>query len=176
MAKTKEQKKKVIADLTEKIKRQKSVVFVDFGGLDSTKLFELRGELKNQGCQLKVVKKTLLKKVLEALKEKDLAQEIDKIEGQLALAFGFEDEIAPAQICWKFAEGTEVIKILGGVLGKEVLTKEKAIELAKLPSKQELLARLAGSLSSPIGGLLRALRGNLTNLVYVLNGIQKVKS
>lgn len=168
MALTREKKEEIIEDLKQKFTIQKAIVLVDFEGLDSKSLFKLRDELKELKCQFQVIKKTLFKKTLETLKEKSLAKKIGQIKGQLALAFGLEDEMSPSKICYQFSQKNENLRILGGILGNEFLEKEKIIEFAKLPSRAELLARLVGSLSAPISNLANVLQGNIKGLIYVL--------
>jgi len=175
MAKTKEQKKVIIEDLTDKINRQKSAALIDFSGIDSVNLFALRDELKKEDCQLQVIKKTLVQKVLEKLGEKDLADKIKSIKGQMALVFGFSDEVAPAKVCYQFSKKQEKLQLIAGILGKEFLDKEKIMALAELPSKQELLARLVGSLKAPISNFVYVLNGNIKGLVCALNAIKENK-
>jgi len=175
MAKTKEQKQATIKDLKEKIAEQKASVFIDFSGVDSEAFFKLRDDLKQEGCNMMVTKKSLLKRVLGSIGKKDLAEKVGEIKGQLALVFGFEDEIAPSRICFEAGKANENIKILGGILDNEYQEKEQVMVLAQLPSKQVLLGRLVGSLNAPVSGFVHALKGNLSNLVCVLSEIQKVK-
>ncbi len=175
MPKTKSQKQKIIEDLTENFQKQKSTVLVDFSGCDSKFLFKLRDELEKSNCLLKVVKKTLLKKTLETLTMKDISEKIDEIKLQLALVFGFGDEVIPAKICYQFSKENENLIILGGILGKDFLEKEKIIDLAQLPSRGELLARFMGSLASPISGFVNTLKGNLKGLIYTLSAIKEAK-
>ncbi len=85
MPKSKSQKEVIIKGLEEKLKKQKSVVLIDFKGLPAKKFFELRDKLKLAGCQTEVAKKTLLNKVLLGLKKESLAKKIEEIKGQLAL-------------------------------------------------------------------------------------------
>ncbi len=175
MPKTKEQKQEIIKELTKKVTDQKSAVLVDFKGIDSVKLFDLRDKLKQEECQLQVVKKTLLSKVLEKAGQEAIAQKINEIKGQVAIAFGFKDEVAPARICYEFGKENEEIKILGGILNQAFADSASVLALAQLPSKQELLSRLVGSLQSPISNLVYVMKGNMSNLVSVLNEIKKVK-
>ncbi len=172
MAKTKEQKKEIIKDLKEKLKQQKSIILVDYKGLDSVNLFKLRDELKESDCQLKVIKKTLLK---QSLQDGVFKEKLDDIQGQIALIFGFQDEITPAKICYSYSKNHDNLNIIGGIVGEEFSEKEHIIQLAKLPSKEELLFRLVGSLKFPINGFVHSLKGNLSNFVMVLSEIQKVK-
>ncbi len=169
---TKQQKQKVIEGLKHDIEKQKSIVFIDFGKLDSKFLFELRDQLKESACALKAVKKTLLKKAFEATKQDDLVKAIDGIDGQLALAFGFSEDMLPAKICLKSSKENENLKILGGIFENKFIDKEKVIEMALLPSRWELLARLLGSVNMPISGFVNVLRRNIKGLLYVLNAIK----
>lgn len=178
MPKTKSQKQKIIEGLTENFQKQKSTVLVDFSGCDSKFLFKLRDELGKSNCLLKVVKKTLLKKALETLTMKDISEKIDEIKLQLALVFGFGDEVIPAKICYQFSKENENLIILGGIIKNqkyEFLNAEDIIVLAQLPSREELIARLMGSLASPISGFINTLKGNLKGLIYALSAIKESK-
>ncbi len=173
MAKTKEQKQGIIRDLEEKISGQKTMVFMDFTGVDSDELFQLRRKLKETGCELKVVKKTLFEKALEKLNKKNIIEEIKKIKNQIVLIFGFNDEITASKFAYEAGKSNENFIILGGALGADCLTKEKIICLAQLPSRQELLAKITRSLQNPVSGFVGALKANLNNLVFVLSKIKK---
>jgi len=170
LALTKEQKQKIIDELREKIARQKAMAFVDFSGLKVKALTELRRKMKAAGCEFKATKKTLLSLVL---KEKSLKIDPQKIEGEIALGFGYQDQIMPFKILYEFSKENENLKILGGLIDGEFIKKEKAIEVAVLPTREELLVKLAGSLSAPMANLVNALQGNLRNLVLVLGAIKK---
>jgi len=150
MAKTKHQKEQMIKELSESIEKQKAMVLVDFGGVKSDILFALRNKLREAGCLLKVVKKTLFQKSLEKRWEKGLMAKLGEIKNQLAIAFSFDDETTAGRICRQFSKENVNLKILGGVVGNEFLEKEKMIELADLPSREELLSRLAYVLISPL--------------------------
>lgn len=175
MAKTKEQKQDTIKNLKENLEKQKATVFVDFSDVDSKTLFKLRHDLKEEDCNITVTKKTILKKALKSLGKKELAKHIDEIKGQLALVYGFVDEVAPSRICFTAAKENENVKILGGILQNEYQTQDKVLMLAQLPSKQQLLGQLVGSLKSPVSGFVHSLKGNLNNLVYALSEINRVK-
>ncbi len=163
MALTKEQKQNIVKQIKENIANQKAMVFVSFKGLKAADLFELRNELKESECLFSVVKKTLLDR---ALKESKI--EVDKLEGQIGLIFGFNDEITPAKISYKFSLKNENLKILGGFFENQFRTAEETIVLAKTPSKEELLARLVGTLSAPISGFANVLQGNIKGLLHIL--------
>ena len=176
MPKTKEQKKDIIADLKDKLSRQKANVFLDFKGVDSKTLFKLRDELKVAKCGLLVMKKTLLKKALGLLGQRDVYKKVSEVDGQLALAFGFEDEVSPAKICRKIQKENEQLKILGGVFSGQYWGKEKMMELAELPPRNELLGRLVGSLQAPVSNFAYTLNANIKGLICALDAIVKNKS
>ncbi len=165
MALTKEQKQNILEDLKEKIKKQKAIIFVDFTGVKVKNLSELRKELKSKESELKVAKKTLMN---IALKKQGIKIEPNELKGEIGLVFGYKDALSTAKIVYEFSLKNENLKILGGYFEKKFLDAEQIIELAKLPSKQELLARLVGSISAPISGFINTLQGNIKGLLNVL--------
>ena len=157
MALTKEQKQKQIKDLKDKISKQKSLVFVDFNKVPSKDMFDLRKALKDAGCNLKIAKKTLLR-IAMGQSNVSFWNKIKKnVPGQLALVLGIEDEVAPARISNKFGETHQAFQILGGVFENKFIEKERVLFLASIPSRNELLSRLVGSISSSMAGFVRVL-------------------
>ncbi|MDI6591529.1 MAG: 50S ribosomal protein L10 [Patescibacteria group bacterium] len=169
MALTKERKKKIIEDLIEKIKKKKALIFVNFSGLKVKDLSELRKELKKVSSEFKVAKKTLLNL---ALKEKKLKIEPKKLIGEIALVFGYKDEISPAKVVYNFSKTNPNLKILGGFIEDKYQEAEEIIGLAQLPTREELLTELLGSISAPISNFINVLRANLKNFVYILSQIK----
>jgi len=167
---TKEQKRKIIEDLKEKIGQQKMMIFVDFKSLKVKDLFDLRKRLRIADGLLTVAKKTLLDL---AFKERKLKIDVKKLAGQLAIIFGFKDEIKPAKIVYQFSQENKNLKILGGFFENKFREAEEIITLAQLPTREELLAKLTGSIRAPISGLINVLEGNLRSLVYILSIIKK---
>ena len=156
----------------KKIKKQTTIIIVDFTGLKVVEAFDLRKQLKAVNAELKVAKKTLIQ---IALKNNNLDKNIREMNGEIALVFGYNDEILPAKVVYDFSKKNENLKILGGFFEKEFQGAEKFIELAKLPSKEELLGRLVGSISSPLTGFVRSLQYNIKGLVFALNAIKENK-
>ena len=136
---TKEEKKQVLDELRDKIDKQKSIAFCDFTGLKVKDLSNLRKLMKKQNCELKVAKKTLINL---SLKEKNISVDLEQLKGEVALGFGYDDEISPFRILYNFAKNNENLKILGGFFSGEFYGKEKAIELAQMPSREDLVARI----------------------------------
>lgn len=165
MALTKEQKQKVVEKLKEKIANQKAMVFVAIEGLKAADLFALRKRLKEADCALSVAKKTLLN---IAFKEKKMEFDAEDLEGQLALIFGFGDEIMPAKTAYQFSLENERLKILGGFFEDKFIDAKEIITLAKIPSKKELLAKVVGSISAPISNFVYTLQANIKGLITVL--------
>jgi len=173
MALTKDEKKKAIKSLEEKIEKQKSIVFIDFSKVNSKDIFAFRKKLKDAGCDLKVSKKTLLG-IAFGKKNAELWEEAKKnIPGQLAVVFGMEDEVAPAKVSFQFTKQSENVKVLGGVFEKKFANREMIFALSTIPSRDELLAKLVGSLAAPISGFENVLQGNIKGLLYALSAIKK---
>jgi len=157
MALTREQKTKQIQSIKDKVAQQKSMIFVDFNKVPSKDMFALRKTLKEQGCNLKIAKKTLVRIAFGQSNISFWNRIKAVVPGQLALVFGIEDEISPYQITYKFAKDHADLKILGGVFEKRFIDREKVLALASLPTRTELLAKLVGSIYNPVSGLVRVL-------------------
>jgi large subunit ribosomal protein L10 len=168
----KDQKKKIVKNLAEKIKSSKSVVFSDFKGLKVKDLTKLKKELRETGVSFAVFKKTLIN---IALKEAKIDLDAKEMEGQIAVSVSTQDEVAAAKIIEKFAKTNENLKITGGILGNKIMSIEELKALAKLPGKDELLAKLVGTLNAPVSGFVNVLAGNLRGLVQVLKSISEAK-
>jgi len=174
MAKTKEQKGQILRDLTDKISKSKSIVFTKFSGLGVKESEAIRKELGVEKGEYYVAKKTLMNLAFKDLKIKDL--ELKSFDGQIAAVFGYEDEVAPAKVIDKFKkEYEDKIEFVGGILKNKFITADEVGNLAKLPSREELYAKIVGSINAPISGFVNALAGNLRNLVYVLKAVGEKK-
>ncbi len=170
MALTKAQKQKIIEDLKEKITKQKIIIFINFTGLKVKDLTSLRKKLKMVDCELKVAKKTLMG---IAFKKARIEIETKKLPGQIALVFGYKDEISPAKIVYQFSQDYPNLKILAGFFENKFRKAQDIITLAQLPTKEELFFRLVGSISAPISNFLNVLQGNIKGLIYILRAIKK---
>ncbi len=169
--KTKAQKKEIVTKLVEKLQKTKSLVFIDFTGLKTTEVNELRDKCSAEKSEYVVTKKTLFDvAALEAAKAgvslKDVSAKA--LEGEIALLLGYGDELAPMKLSHAFGKDHKAMKIRGGAYEGMWLDAAKVLAMAKLPGKQELLARLVGSLRAPLAGMVNVLQGNLRGLVQVL--------
>lgn len=169
---TRQQKQEIIQDLAERLSKSKFLTFVDFSGLNVGQLSDLRKKLRETDTELKIAKKTfidlaLTKANLEAIKAKEL-------KGEIGLVFSYgQNEIAPAKALRGFSLKNEALKILGGIMDSNFITKDQIVFLAKISSRDEVLAKLVSSLASPLSGLVNVLNGNLRNFVYLLSNIKK---
>ncbi len=161
MALTKKQKQDIIDDLKEMLSRQKAIILVGISGLKVKDISQLRKKLKAIDGNLKVVKKTLIEL---ALKESNLKFDKDKFREEIALVFGFKDEILPAKIVYQSSQENENIKILGGFLDGNFKEAQDLITLAQLPTREELIAKLIFATRSPLFGFYNALQRNLNIL------------
>lgn len=172
MPKTKEQKKEILENIKEKISKSKSIVFSSDTGLNVKTVEELRKQLRESGGEYVVTKKTLLKLATKDLGESEV---LDDLNGSVGVILSYDDEIAGAQLANKFAKNNESLELGGGVLEGKFILSDMVKRLATLPSKEELLAKLVGSLNSPMAGMVGVLSGNTRNLVGVLNAIKEKK-
>jgi len=173
MAKTKQQKDEMVAEIVDAIGKSKAVVFANFQGLSIKDTDELRKKAREANIGVAVTKKTLLKIACEQAGITDAAPR--ELDGGVATLFGFADEVAPAKLVHTFAKTHEPAKILGGILEGHFINAARAQALALLPGKQELLAKMVGSLNAPVSGFVNVLAGNLRGLVRVLDGIRASK-
>ena len=173
MAKSRQVKTESLNDLSTHLRTAKSVVFANFQGLKVKETEELRNKCRAENIYFVATKKTLLAK---ALKEAGIAADVKNFEGGVAAIFGLQDEVAPAQLTAEFAKKHDVVKLFGGILEGHFIDGVKVNELAKLPSKQQLLGQLVGTLNAPVSGFVNVLAGNLRGLVGVLNNIKEAKA
>ena len=169
MAKTKEQKKEMLKNIGDRIKDSKALVISVFDKLTVAEDQELRRELRKENVDYQVVKKTLLKKSFEENKIDELP--IDELNANISLASS-RDEVAGAKVLCNFSNDREDFRVLGGLLNGLWFDSVKINELAKLPSKPELLAKTVATINAPVSGLVNVLAGNLRGLVNVLNSIK----
>ena len=132
----------------------KGVVLVDYRGITVDQDVRLRRELREAGVVYKVYKNTMLHRAFEGT---DYDQLDKHLEGPTAVAFGVDDETAPARVLNKFAKEIEALEFKGAVVGGTYYDVDGIKELAKIPSRDELISKLLGSLQSPITNLARVL-------------------
>jgi large subunit ribosomal protein L10 len=170
---TKEKKKAVLQDLTDRFSKAKSMVFIGFQGMTVKDNTKLRNKFREEGIEYTVAKKTLIKKGLESIKTE--GTENFSPEGPIAVAVGYDDEIAPARIAKEFGKTNDKVKILGGVMNSEVMSADAMKQIASLPSKDQLRAQVIATINAPVSGFVNVLAGNVRSLMNVLNAIAEEK-
>ena len=149
-----ELKQPIVAEISENIKDAQSVVVVDYRGLTVAEDTELRKQLREAGVVYKVYKNTMMN---FAFKDTDFEQLKDVLEGPSAIAISKDDATAPARILAKFAKTAPKLEIKAGVVEGTLYDSEGMKSIAAVPSREELLSKLLGSLQSPITNLARVL-------------------
>ncbi|MVB11294.1 50S ribosomal protein L10 [Caprobacter fermentans] len=163
-----EGKKQAVSQLSESLKAAHTGVIVNYKGITVEADTKLRRELREAGCQYKVVKNTLLRL---ALQESGISGLDGVLEGTTAIAVHSEDYVAPAKILAGYADKSDTFKIKAGFIDGKVATADEIKTLASLPSKEELVAQALRGLNAPITGLVTVLNGTIKGLVVALNAI-----
>ena len=141
----KEQKKTYISEMTTQFENSESVLVTHYQGLTMPQLDELRAQMRDHGIQFKITKNRITKLALEKTKCKDLS---NLFTGPTAVAFS-SDAIMSARILSKFSKGNENLKLLGGIMGGEVLDQAGVQNVANLPTLNEARAKIVGILATP---------------------------
>ena len=167
-----EAKKVVVQEITEKIKAAKSIVFVDYNKLTVKEVSELRNKCKKAGCEYKVYKNTLVRKALNDLGCKDFDKDLN---GPTAITFG-PDETSAAKVMVDAAKDfDQKIVLKSAFVDNAYYDKAGVKALASMPSREELIAKMLGSINAPATNLAGVLNNVVAGLVRVLNQIAQQK-
>ena len=166
MAKTREQKEAQVAVLNDRVANMKSAVIIDYKGMKVKETEELRKNLRAKAVDFHIAKVSLARLVF---RKQGIEISEEMLKKPVAIAFAMEDEVSGAKEIDAFAKKNEFIKILGGILENKYIDAVKVSQLASLPSKQELYARLVGTIAGPARGLVSVLAGNTRGLVNILS-------
>ena len=141
----KEQKKQYISDMTNQFEKSEAVIVTHYQGLTVKQLDELRNRMREHGIQFKITKNRITKLALEKTRCKELSK---LFTGPTAIALS-SDAITSAKILTKFSKENQNLKILGGIMGSDVLDVAGVQNVATLPSLDEARAKIVGILRSP---------------------------
>jgi large subunit ribosomal protein L10 len=165
-------KESSVAELREKIAGAKNLILTDYTGLTVSEITRLRGDLRKDGSGYAVVKNTLFR----IAAGEQLASALGVyLAGPTGIVFTGEDPVSPAKALKKFSDDVKTVVIKAAYIDGKLADAKQVALLASLPSKQELLTKLVGSLASPMRGLVTVLSGNQRGLVQVLNSIREKK-
>ena len=163
-----EAKKLLVEEIKEKFSKAKTIAFVDYRGLTVAEDTELRKKFRENGCDYKVYKNRLM---LKALSDLGIECPANYFEGTTAVAIGYNDEVAPAKIVCECVKETNKMAIKFGILNGVSVDAHNIEALAKLPSKEELIAKLLGTLNNTASSLCRVLTAPSRGLVVALNAV-----
>jgi large subunit ribosomal protein L10 len=171
----KDQKKEVVEQIAAQLQGAAAVYAVDYRGLTVTQAAELRTSLRETGTSFRVVKNTLTLRAADKAGAEPLKPLVE--EGPTALAFVVDgDPALAAKVLDAFARRSQVIALKGGLLEGEPLDSEKLQRLARLPSREQLNAQLAGVVASPLATLVRGLGSLLSGLAVALGQVQQQRA
>ncbi len=173
MPKTKQQKEVILEKAREHVGNARSLVFVGYHGLTVPQLEELRGKLREENVAFQIIKKTLIKKVLD---DAGVSVDVKSLGEGLAVAYALQDEVSAAKILAEYQKENETLQLYGGVLEEQFIDAQGVVALSKLLSKPELYAKLVGSINAPVSGFVNSLAGVTRGLVTVLQGIKDAKT
>ncbi len=161
-----------VAELKDLLSSSKGAVLVDYCGLTVAEDTELRSKMREAGVKYMVAKNTFIR---IAAKEAGIEGLDAYLEHNTAVAFSAEDPVAPAKILNDFSKNHKALEIKAGILDGKVIALDEVKALAELPSREELLAKLVGSMQAPISGLVNVLQGTIRNFVYTLEAVRQKK-
>jgi large subunit ribosomal protein L10 len=170
---TKAFKQEKIEAMKEKFEKAKVAVVTEYRGLTVEEITKLRRNLQKEDGDYMVTKNTLAKVASKGTAFEVLA---DSLKGPVAIAFGFKDEVAPAKVMTKFIKEVKKGEILGAALDGKLLDAKETQKLASLPSKEELYAKILGSINSPATGIVGAINAVMSGLVRAMDQVAKQKA
>ena len=168
-----EKKKQQVAELSARLKDSCAGIIVDYKGINVEDDTKLRRELREAGVNYTVVKNSILARAAE---DAGLAIESSVVEGTTAIATSVDDYVAAARILNKYAEDHNNFNIKTGYLDGEIIDDAKIVSLAKLPSREELYAKMLGCIKSPASGIANTTNGVLTKLVRTMAAVRDSKT
>ena len=159
MSKNIEAKKGIVADIKGKFEKAQSAVLVDYRGLNVAEVTELRNQLRKAGVEYAVLKNTMINLAVKGMGYDGIEKHL---EGPTAVAFGYEDAVAPAKILSDFAKKNKNLTVKCGVCDGAYIDEAGVTALANTPSREVLIARIMGSMMSSV-----------SKFVYCVEAIRK---
>ncbi|BER91573.1 50S ribosomal protein L10 [Thermatribacter velox] len=169
----KREKATIIEEVYRKLQESQAVYVFSYHGLNVQSAEELRRSLREASGEMKVIKNTLAR---IALQKANIPFDDQLLKGQNAFAFAYQDAVQVAKKLNEFSKKLpEIVIIKGGWLEKKQIGVDDVKNLASLPSREELVARVVGGIAAPLSGLVGVLQGVLRSLVWVLKAIEEKK-
>lgn len=172
MPKTRAQKAEIVTKVADRFKRMKAAAFSSVSGYTMAQADSLRQKAREADVDVFIAKKTLLKL---AAQEAGLP-ELVNLDGSVLTAVAYGDEVSAAKLLKELTKQNDQMSLLSGVLEGKVVDADGVQRLAALPSKQQLLGQLVGTLNAPVSGFVNVLAGNIRGLVTVVSAIKDKKT
>ena len=166
-----EEKKQVVSEVSERLKKAQAVVLAEYRGIAVEEITVLRSQARASGVYLRVLKNTLARRAVQGTAFEKLA---DHMVGPLAYAIS-DDPVAAARVLHAYAKGNEKLVIKGGAMPNHVMSAKDIGALATLPSREELLAKLLGTMQAPIAKFVRTLNEVPGKFVRTLAAVRDQK-
>ncbi|MDL2297709.1 50S ribosomal protein L10 [Synergistaceae bacterium OttesenSCG-928-D05] len=167
-------KREMIDAMVELLKKSDAVFITEYRGLSVAQITDCRRRIRQAGGEMKVCKNTLMRIALTEC-EMPQASEIDTGPNGYVMSYGDAAAVAKAIRDYGKEKGNEALVVKGAILGGKVLTKEQVFALADLPSKDQLIAQVVGTIAAPLRGLVTVLSGPQRGLVNALSQIKDKK-
>jgi large subunit ribosomal protein L10 len=176
MSITRNQKETVVSRLNDGMNEAGAVVLADFTGINVEQMTELRRQMREAGVTFTVVKNTLLKRALEDIGVDPEQGVFGLLNGPTAIAYS-TDEVTPARILKDFSrENSGIPVVKGGFVSGRTFDMQEVLNLAEMPSREELLAKILGSANAPIQGFVMVTSGVIRKFLYAVNAISERKA
>lgn len=170
---TKAFKNEKIEKIKENVDKAQVAIVTEYRGLTVEEITNLRRELQKVGGDYMVTKNTLAKIALKGTNYEVLAE---TLTGPIAIAFGFDDPVAPAKALAKFIKDTKKGEIMAAALDGKLLSAKEAKALANLPSKEEIYAKMLGSINSPASGIVGSINAVMAQLTRTMAAVRDQKA
>ncbi len=170
---TKAFKEEKISQMKEKMEKAKVAIVTDYKGLSVEEITKLRRSIQKEDGDYMVTKNTLAKIAIKGTEYEVLA---DALTGPVAIAFGFDDQVAPAKALAKFIKETKKGEILAAAMDGKLLSASEAKALANLPSKHEIYAKMLGCINSPASGIANSINAVMSSLTRAMAAVRDQKS
>ena len=170
---TKAFKEDKISQMKEKVDKAQVAIVTEYKGLTVEEITKLRRALQKEGGDYMVTKNTLAKLAIKDTPYEVLAE---TFKGPIAIAFGFNDQVAPAKALSKFIKDTKKGEIIAAAMDGRLMSADEAKALANLPSKEEIYAKMLGCINSPASGIANSVNAVMSSLVRAVAAVRDQKS
>jgi large subunit ribosomal protein L10 len=172
MAKTKDQKNQIYSKYKDNVKDYQTMVLLDMNTIKTTDVEKFKNKLAESGSEYVLIKNTIFSKVV---KEDKPTLELDKIEGSTGVVFSKEDPSIVLKVVNAFLDENKNSSVKAGIIDDVVYSKENILEIAKLPSREVMIARAVGTMKAPLNNLVMVLTGVQRDFLFTLKAIESKK-